>query len=450
MGYNRFYFATVFHALLFAVLTYFSVWAQFQEHLKFTGIGFGLLAIVSLTALVFQVIDNNNRIVRFLRNYLINEPYPSFKSPYRDKTFVMIEKELNRLAASYSQVKLDKEVEHHLMNFIVEHIDTAICTMNANGDIYVSNKTFHKFILEKQPLNITNLSLNHPELYNAIVKMKHGSTQLVPIFHNNEVRQILIKMSSFELKGNEVRLCSFDDVTGEMMKAEDRNWQKLLRMLRHEIMNSITPIVSLVNNLIDTCEEQDFREEASSSYVQINDSFYRGLKAIEKRSKGLLTFVKSYKSLIEIPEPSLETIPLLPIFDHLLTLYKEALEKDGIQLIVECNARLKLEANEELIIRVLVNLIRNAQESMQHTNQEKVLKLTAEKSANIIQIIVADTGPGISEDNLDQIFIPFFTTKENGNGIGLSLSRQIVNQLGGTISVKSKHEETVFTLQFNT
>ena len=140
---------------------------------------------------------------------------------------------------------------------------------------------------------------------------------------------------------------------------------------------------------------------------------------------------------------------LLPIFDHLTTLYKEALEKDGIQLIVECNAQLELDTNEELMIRVLVNLIRNALESMEQTDHEKILKLSAEKLADTTQIIVADTGPGISEDNLDQIFIPFFTTKKNGNGIGLSLSRQIVNQLGGRISVRSIPKETVFTLQFN-
>jgi nitrogen fixation/metabolism regulation signal transduction histidine kinase len=331
---------------------------------------------------------------------------------------------------------------------MVEHIDTAILVMGSNGDIQISNKSANKFFPEKLPLSITDLKHKHPELYNTIISMKHGNTETVSIFHNKEVRQFLVKMTSFELKGSKVQLCSFDDVTNEMIKAEDRNWQKLLRILRHEIMNSVSPITSLASNLIDTYEEHDFSDKAQKTSPQVMNTFYQGLKAIDKRSKGLLTFVKSYKSLIEIPEPSFGTIRLKSVLNHLSTLYMEELGKDDIQLIMECNDDLKLDTNEELFTQVLVNLIRNAHESMQ-TSLKKVLKIRAERSANMIRITVADTGSGIADDHLEQIFIPFFTTKEKGAGIGLSLSRQIINRLGGAISVKSDPEGTEFSLLFN-
>jgi nitrogen fixation/metabolism regulation signal transduction histidine kinase len=448
MVYNKFYIAIIFQAILFAVLAYFSIWAQFREHLKFTGIGFGIMAIVSLVVMIFLVINHNNRIIRFLKNYIIDEPFPKFISPFRERTFVIIEQELNRIASSYSKVKLDKEAQHHLLNFMVEHIDTAILVMGSNGDIQISNKSANKFFPEKLPLSITDLKHKHPELYNTIISMKHGNTETVSIFHNKEVRQFLVKMTSFELKGSKVQLCSFDDVTNEMIKAEDRNWQKLLRILRHEIMNSVSPITSLASNLIDTYEEHDFSDKAQKTSPQVMNTFYQGLKAIDKRSKGLLTFVKSYKSLIEIPEPSFGTIRLKSVLNHLSTLYMEELGKDDIQLIMECNDDLKLDTNEELFTQVLVNLIRNAHESMQ-TSLKKVLKIRAERSANMIRITVADTGSGIADDHLEQIFIPFFTTKEKGAGIGLSLSRQIINRLGGAISVKSDPEGTEFSLLFN-
>jgi nitrogen fixation/metabolism regulation signal transduction histidine kinase len=407
------------------------------------------MAIVSLVVMIFFVINHNNRIIRFLRNYIIDEPFPKFISPFRERTFLIIEQELNRIASSYSKVKLDKEAQHHLINFMVEHIDTAILVMDSYGDIQISNKSANKLFPEKLPLSITDLKRKHPELYNTIISMKQGNTETVSIFHNKEVRQFLVKLTSFELKGSKVQLCTFDDVTNEMIKAEDRNWQKLLRILRHEIMNSVSPITSLASNLIDTYEEHDFSDKAQKSSPQVMNTFYQGLKAIDKRSKGLLTFVKSYKSLIEIPEPSFETIRLKSVLDHLSTLYMEELRKDDIRLIMECNDDLKLDTNEELFTQVLVNLIRNAHESMQQTSREKVLKIKAEKSPNNVCIKVADTGSGIADDHLEQIFVPFFTTKEKGAGIGLSLSRQILNRLGGAISVKSNPEGTEFSLLFN-
>jgi signal transduction histidine kinase len=291
MVYNKFYIATIFQAILFAVLVYLSIWAQFQEHLKFTGIGLGIMAIVSLVVMIFFVINHNNRIIRFLRNYIIDEPFPKFISPFRERTFLIIEQELNRIASSYSKVKLDKEAQHHLINFMVEHIDTAILVMDSYGDIQISNKSANKLFPEKLPLSITDLKRKHPELYNTIISMKQGNTETVSIFHNKEVRQFLVKLTSFELKGSKVQLCTFDDVTNEMIKAEDRNWQKLLRILRHEIMNSVSPITSLASNLIDTYEEHDFSDKAQKSSPQVMNTFYQGLKAIDKRSKGLLTFV---------------------------------------------------------------------------------------------------------------------------------------------------------------
>ena len=448
MAYNRFYIAILFHAIVFAVLTYLSVWAQFQEHLRFTGIGFAILAVASLAFLAFHVINHNRRIVRFLRDHTINEPYPKFTGRYRDRTFAMIEHELNRLAASYSQVKLEKEAQHQLTDFIVEHIDSAIFTMDDTKEIQVSNRASHKFFPDTPPQSLLTLQKTYPELYRSMESMKHRSTRMIPVYHDNEARQILVKANSFELNGVRTWVCSLDDITSEMGKAEDRNWQKLLRILRHEIINSVTPIVSLAGNLVDTLEEEGLPEEMPDNFALNPDPFYRGLKAIDTRSKGLLSFVKSYKSLIEIPEPSIKITPLKPVFDHLYNLFREDLEKDHIKLLVECAEGLTLESNEELLIQVLVNLIRNAQESLLETSRDKMLRLIAERSANSVRIIVSDTGPGIGEDMLDEIFVPFFTTKKSGSGIGLSLSRQLIYRLGGTITVKSNPEETVFTLQF--
>jgi nitrogen fixation/metabolism regulation signal transduction histidine kinase len=448
MAYSRFYLAILFHAILFAVLTYLSIWARFQEHLRFTGIGFGMLAIASLAFLAFHVINHNRRIIRFLRDHTINEPYPRFKSTYRDRTFAMIEQELNRLARSYSQIKLEKEAQHQLTDFIVEHIDTAIFTMDENKDIQVSNRAAHEFFPGSPPRNLSTLRETYPELYQGIDAMKHRSTRMIPVHHDNELRQILVKANSFELKGGRTWVCSLDDITTEMLKAEDRNWQKLLRILRHEIINSVTPIISLSGSLIDTLEEQGLPEAIPENGLLNLDPFYRGLKAIDTRSKGLLSFVKSYKSLIEIPEPSIKTISLEPVFDHLYDLFHEDLEKDHIRLHVECADGLMLESNKELLIQVLVNLIRNAHESLLEASGDRVLSLQAERTSNFVRVRVSDTGPGIAPDILEEIFVPFFTTKEKGSGIGLSLSRQLIYRLGGTIGVKSTPEETEFSLQF--
>jgi len=449
MVYKRFYIFVFMQAALFGLLAWFAVWSQFREHLKFTGIGFALLAIAALVILVVITTNHNKRIIRFLKSYLINEPYPKFRGTFRDTSFVQIEHELNRIAESYNQVKLDKEAQQQLLNIIIEHIDTAIFVTDGNGQVVICNQSCDKYFPGKGYGEISDMEKQYPGLYLTAISLKPGGSETVSVAIKNEVRQFLVKMSSFELQGSVMQLFSLDDVTGEMMKAEDRNWQKLLRILRHEIMNSVSPITSLAGNLIETFEENDLSGSAPPGKIEVMDTFRRGLKAIDKRSKGLLGFVKSYKSLIEIPEPTLNRMKLKPVFDHLSTLYEEDLKQGGIQLIMDCDESLELETNEELLIQVLVNLVRNAHESMLQSSGERSLKLTAGSSGGRLVIKVSDTGPGISDEHLEQIFIPFFTTKEKGAGIGLSLSRQIINRLGGTISVKANPGETIFTIMFH-
>lgn len=448
MVYHRFYLATAIHIVLFIVLAYLSIWASYQEHLIFSSIGFGALAVLSIFLLGVRVIRHNGNIVRFLRDHSLYEPYPQYSAPFKDRTFDLLARELNRLAASYSQVRLEKEAEHQLTEFIVNHIDTALFTAGPDGEIGVRNRAAMAFFPAGESGTLDSLGKNYPELLNNVQSAISGSTRVIPIRSENEIRQILAKVNDFGLKGNNIRVCSFDDITGEMERAEDKNWQKLLRILRHEIINSVTPIVSLADSLLDTYEEQEKMGDGSESSSGGQDPLYRGLKAIDLRSKGLISFVKSYKSLLDIPELHVKAVQLKSVFSHLQDLYKEELSRDQIHFHVWCEEGLELKANEDLMIQVLVNFLRNAHESLLDVESDRTLRLEAKKTGGLIRILISDTGSGIAKEHLDQIFIPFFTTKEKGSGIGLSLSRQIVNQMGGLIRVKSGPEETVFSIDF--
>jgi nitrogen fixation/metabolism regulation signal transduction histidine kinase len=244
-------------------------------------------------------------------------------------------------------------------------------------------------------------------------------------------------------------LISLQNITSEIDRSEVDAWQKLIRVLTHEIMNSVSPIKLLSGSLIEMFEENNTIKPINELDNKTIEDSVLGLKTIRKRSDGLSNFVETYKNLTQIPKVKISEIKINQLFEHLNTLLKDDLNAKNIGFIINCNpSNLVLNADEKLVEQVLINLIKNASEALKNI-EHPIINLNAETSNDLVHIIVSDNGPGISSDIAENIFIPFFTTKEKGSGIGLSLSRQIMHLHNGSISVKSEPNiETVFTLQF--
>jgi signal transduction histidine kinase len=259
-----------------------------------------------------------------------------------------------------------------------------------------------------------------------------------------------VQATELRIRGTDVKLITLQNIQPELQKQELEAWQNLTRVLRHEIMNSITPISSLTSTLREIL---DHDMEKKGNHYELKDEgaddLREGLSTIENRSKGLIKFIDAYREYTSLPKPKIATVRLKSLLEHVAQLMKTELKKTNIKFRVECLSEyLTIQADIEMIEQVLINLLKNAIEALGET-EEPSLELIGRYDGAAVLIEVIDNGQGIIKEAIDHIFVPFYTTKRTGSGIGLSLSRQIMQMHNGSITVESEPDvKTIFTLRF--
>jgi len=262
--------------------------------------------------------------------------------------------------------------------------------------------------------------------------------------------QLTINMTELRIRGNLVKLVTLQNIQTELQRQELEAWQNLTRVLRHEIMNSITPISSLTSTLKEILDKELVQKE--NRYELKNEGaedLREGLDTIESRSKGLIKFIDAYREYTSLPQPQIKTVRLKDLIEKVVQLMKTQLKDSPVKLTYSYHSEyLTVQADEEMIEQVLINLVKNAIESIgTMSNGEVIIRGDFDESSVFID--VADNGPGIIAEALTRIFVPFFTTKKAGSGIGLSLSRQIMQMHNGTLTVESKpYVRTAFRMKF--
>ncbi|MCZ8134023.1 MAG: ATP-binding protein, partial [Algoriphagus sp.] len=297
--------------------------------------------------------------------------------------------------------------------------------------------------------NISEIEGINKELHLAIQNLRTGGSELIKIAHPDGIMQLSVYVIELLMRGERFKLVSLQNIQSELEEKEMEAWQNLVKILTHEIMNSIAPISSLAGTLKGELEDR-IENNQSLSTSDMEDCMM-GISTIEKRSQGLISFVSDFRSLAHIPTPKFGSIGISRLFGQLEILLQHQLEAQGITLRKELNPdELILFGDQHQIEQVLINLLQNAIQALEDT-EEKIITLSAfiDEAGKII-IEVSDTGKGIEEEALSKIFIPFFTTKKKGSGIGLSLSKQIMRRHKGNIQVRSTlGEGTTFKLIFN-
>jgi two-component system nitrogen regulation sensor histidine kinase NtrY len=262
--------------------------------------------------------------------------------------------------------------------------------------------------------------------------------------------QMLLKSTPFGLPGNELTILSIQDIKHELDEKEVEAWMRLIRVLMHEIMNSISPITSLSESLLNVYSSGDKQISPSEVTEKKIATTLQGLNVIREQGKGLMTFVESYRKLTHIPKPVLKVFKVSALFSRVKVLTDSLVKGKNTDISFSINdPDLEILADENLISLVLINLVKNAVEANEDNPHCKI-SITAGCDLNDHkEICVKDNGPGISRENLEEIFIPFFTTRESGSGIGLSVSKQIMSAHSGTLKVRSvENKETIFCMSF--
>jgi len=334
----------------------------------------------------------------------------------------------------------------------MQHIEISMIAYHPDGTIELFNNATKKLFRRNNLRNISDLSNVSEDLVKVFSTIKSGNKKLVKINDDNDLLQLSIYAKEFKLNDQLLTLVSIQNIQPELDDKEMDSWQKLISVLTHEIMNSITPIASLsstVNSMIGQVKSDEILELPPSVQETIDD-IQNALETINKRSTGLLHFVETYRSLTRLPKPNFSIFKVQSMFDDIERLMKEEMKSDNINITFSIQPdKLEMTADMELLEQVMINLIKNSAHALEGKANPKIdVSAKLNERGNII-LQVTDNGQGILPDVIDKVFIPFFTTKTKGSGIGLSLSRQILRLHGGTITVHSIPEkETTFTLKF--
>lgn len=411
----------------------------------------GILVILITLNLIVFVERTNTKLRKFLESIRHSDFASSFSDKGMGKNFEGLNIEFNKVIDQFKQNRAEKQEHFNYLQTIVQHVSIGIIAFTKDGKIDIFNTAAKKLFRINNLRFLKDLETIEKDLPTQLMRLKAGDKTLIKLFLEDEFLQLSINATEFRMRGEDYVLISLQNIHAELEEKEIESWQKLIRVLTHEIMNSITPISSLASTvhemlLVNVGEEIKIKELDSEDLEDID----KGLRTIQSRSQGLLNFVEIYRNLTRIPKPNFKYFEIHDLFERIEDLMKPKMDKLGIK----CSHRIvpndiKITADPDLIDQVLINLVLNAIDAVKDIKNPKIV-ITASLNKNGHPTInVYDNGNGVKPDIIDKIFMPFFTSKKTGSGIGLSLSRQIMSLHKGVISVKSKAEEgTTFTLTF--
>ena len=453
MGSKNFRIAVVIRVGALVGNVFLIMWLLFTTNFYFTlvlTVGIAIYQVISL----IQYIETTNTL---LTNFLESLKYSDFSRTFEIKglghSFDRMTEAFSLVINDFRKVREEREQNYFYLETVVEHIGFGLISYREDGEVELINNSTKKLFRITHLKNLSELESFSPELVSKLMSISNGESTMVKIQKQDEILQLSIFATEFKVADRQIRMATIKDIQSELEENEMASWHKLIRVLTHEIMNSITPIASITQTLNEMIKDvkatytNAFQDEGETEAIE---EIELAIETIHKRSTGLLHFVESYRDLTRIPNPHYTIFPVRQLFDNITGLMKEEMFRKSItcktSVIPE---NLNLSADEQLIEQVMINLLKNAIQALDKTDLPKIEISAHTDNKGKVIIQVSDNGQGILPEVLDKIFVPFFTTKQKGSGIGLSLSRQILRLHGGTLTAHSDPEvETVFTLKF--
>jgi two-component system, NtrC family, nitrogen regulation sensor histidine kinase NtrY len=409
------------------------------------------LMVYQVWALIRYVDRTNRELANFLDSIRYSEFTRTFAIKEAGSSFEALSDAFNEVMKDFQEVRSEREEHFQYLQSIVQNIDVSILAYQRNGKVEMINPAAKKLFQVNSLREIDKLCLLSQELCDTLLKIEPGEHRLVKVQDDDDILQLAIHCTEFKVKDKTILLTTVKNIQNVLEGQETEAWQKLIRVLTHEIMNSIAPISSLSSTI-----EMMIKEYGAGSGGDARldneavEEIRQALQTINKRSTGLMNFVETYRSLTKIPKPNFDMVEMSSLLENVVTLMKKELEDQNVRLNYTMESdSIILQIDEQMISQVLINLVKNSVQALEGKENARISIRGYYNKRGRPTIQIIDNGPGILPDVIDKIFIPFFTTKKNGSGIGLSLSRQILRLHGGTITAQSVPEkETIFSLTF--
>ena len=432
--------------LFSVVLSYFVV---VDRSIRFSIIC--ILIIVFLTVNLILYLNRTNKKIRFFFDSVRNDDSNlSFSAETKNSALRELYHSMNRVNHQIQQLKIENRQQEQYFRTLLEHLAAGIITYNDKGFILHANSSAKKLLSIDVLTHLQQIERKDHKLFETINSIKPFERKLIAVTAEAGDIQLSLKATSFKTNENELVILSIQDIKNELDEKEIESWMKLIRVLMHEIMNSITPITSLsesLSNIYSTGGKPILPEQVN---VKTIATTLQGLNVIKEQGRGLMSFVESYRKLTRVPEPEKKFFKVADLMGRVHILYNSLDNSDKTKFSVSLKKTdLEIFADQNLISQVLINLLKNALEANENNSNGQIRIIVNEGLNSHHEICVIDNGPGIPEENIDEIFVPFFTTRQNGSGIGLSISKQIMRVHGGNLKVRSMPgKETVFCLSF--
>jgi len=453
MTYKNFRLNIIFRVILLVVTIFILVNVIQSGKYYMTPFLFGVLLLIQVFSLI-NYIEKTNRIVSsFLESVRFSDFSRTFQVEGLGSSFDNLKRSFNKVIEDFQKIRSEKEEHYFYLHQIISHVEIGILAFQKDGTVEMINNAAKKLFNVQNLKNIQLLETWSPGLEKVFLNIKPGGNELIKVKKAEDLLQLSIYATEFKINEREIILVSIKNIQSELEEQEMKAWQKLIRVLTHEIMNSIAPIASLtstVNVMVKETAKDFALNKLENIETETFDDIIEALETVHKRSTGLIHFVEKYRNLTKIPEPNFRIYRVKTQFENIYNLLKKEITEKNIKLsIAVIPEKLEITADEQLIEQVLINLVKNSIHALENIKNGEI-KLNAYINNNGKRVIqIYDNGQGIIKEVGDKIFIPFFTTKTGGSGIGLSFSKQIMRQHGGNIKVNSEPlVETCFTLTF--
>lgn len=416
--------------------------------------GWYIYLIILLPILVYQLVDffrfhqkAQEEIDQFVESVHYRDFSRYFNVKQAPRELQPLRKGFNEINSTFKVISRERETQYVYLQKILELVDTGILSYKiSTGEVVWLNESLKNLLGVPYLKTINSLQKRAADIFEDCISIKTGESKIITINKETGGIKVVISATAFQTDGEIFKLIAFQNVNEALDETEAKAWQRLLSVMTHEIMNSIAPISSLASTLKQ-------RLKAASTALKDEDGRLEdlelGIETIQRRSDGLLKFAETYRNLNKISQPNLKKVLVRDLFENLNQLMGPTFEKKSIELeILLKEPNISIDADMHLVEQVLINLTLNAAEAVKDISEPRI-SLSAYTDFNKTILKVSDNGAGISPEVLDQIFIPFFSTRKNGSGIGLSLSKQIMLLHKGNIQVRSKqYEGTAFLLIF--
>jgi two-component system, NtrC family, nitrogen regulation sensor histidine kinase NtrY len=449
MIFKRFEWAILFRVLLLAASMVLCLYFLFSTEKYVSGGIIALLVVYQIYEMYHYILETSRKLTRFLEAVKYSDFTIGFnKDNQLGESFKNLNKMFNEVLDAFRKARAEKEENWQYLKTVVQHVNVGLLSYDEIGKVELLNNAAKRFFNISHLSNIHELARYEKHLYEVIYKLPPGAKTL---YKQNIDHHLSINATELRLRGSLYKLVSVQNIQSELQQQEIEAWQNLTKVLRHEIMNSITPIASLAGTAIDIIQEDAMKENGKLSFEQESyDDISMSLRTIESRSKGLVNFVEAYRNFTSIPTPEFERVKIKEVIDKVMQLVRVGLSEQDVKFTVRINPpTLIVRMDVKLIEMVLINILKNAVEAVQEVDAPEIELLVFLDQDHRVIMEIRDNGPGIEPEAMERIFIPFYTTKKTGSGIGLSLSQRIMQMHQGSLTARSAvGKGTAFVLQF--